>query len=384
MGDMGCWPPTDNCCGLSEKALVIPAANCLVDWCHPLTSDSLPDKTDFRYRSIKWFAIQATLEDAEGDVLLLLDCCAAGTAATDNGHGVTELLGACAFNNTANGVGEFSFTDALCKELWAFRKIPSFTIGRLYNNLLRRIQLSPSHLTIQKAPVHVVLTQDHQFPRSIQLSAIPQRLENAEDSKTLLQSEPTSSQPNIEQTSSRLQPPMINPLQTISRGSSFSKVEEVEADSSSHERSDSSRTSMSLDANTYPRILLSVQLPGNVRPDQLSEDLFLEWLRLIPTAAEWVKVEAGWTSFSTLIIVSVPMSIWKYIEVHPAIRLVGIIQSQNLLVPKQVEGRKVTATRRALRALLENGLQEKEEKDRLEMDKKWEKVGRGWRGSATA
>jgi hypothetical protein len=105
--------------------------------------------------------------------------------------------------------------------------------------------------------------------------------------------------------------------------------------------------------------MLSVQLPGNVRPDQLSEDLFLEWLRMIPAAAECIKVEAGWASLPTLIIVSVPMSIWKYIEEHPAIRLVGIIQSPNLLAPKQVELREVIAS---MSAPAENSPQEKKGK----------------------
>jgi len=111
--------------------------------------------------------------------------------------------------------------------------------------------------------------------------------------------------------------------------------------------------------------MLSVQLPGNVRPDQLSEDLFLEWLRMIPAVAECVKVEAGWISLSTLIIVSIPMSIWKYIEGHPAIRLVGIIQSPNLLSPKQVEQREVIAS---MNASVGNGLQERKEKGRKEME----------------
>jgi hypothetical protein len=105
--------------------------------------------------------------------------------------------------------------------------------------------------------------------------------------------------------------------------------------------------------------MLSVQLPGNVRPDQLSEDLFLEWLRMIPAVAECIKVEAGWVSLSTLIIVSVPMSIWKYIEGHQAIRLVGIIQSPNLLAPKQVERREVIAS---INALAGNTPQEKKGK----------------------
>ncbi len=57
----------------------------------------------------------------------------------------------------------------------------------------------------------------------------------------------------------------------------------------------------------------------------------------MPVVAKSIKVEAGWASFSTLIIVSVPMLIWKYIEAHPAVRMVGITKSPNTLVPAAEE-----------------------------------------------
>ncbi|KAL3428499.1 hypothetical protein PVAG01_02008 [Phlyctema vagabunda] len=270
---------------------------------------------DPRHQSVKWYAIQATLEDAESDVLLLLDCCAAGTASTDHGNGVTELIGACAFNVNANGVGEFSFTTALSKELRAFSKIPSFTVGRLYNNLLRRTQMTLSHMTLQKAPVHVVLTQDHKLPRSIQLSPLPPRFHGPESGLIMAQAE-------------------VETRSSTSENSPSSKSSDNDPFSLRSSRTSMSSLSLEPPAKLYPRIALSVQLPDNVRPDQLSEDLFRDWLRMIPVIAENVKVEAGWASFSSLVIVSVPMLIWRYIEEHPAVRMVGIIRSPNVISPK--------------------------------------------------
>ncbi|RDW58140.1 hypothetical protein BP6252_13551 [Coleophoma cylindrospora] len=270
-----------------------------------------------RYQQVKWHAIQATLEDAESDVLLLLDCCAAGTASTDDGHGVTELIGACAFNVVANGVGDYSFTTALSKELRAFRKIPSFTVGRLYNNLLRRVQMSLSHMTIQKAPIHVVLTQDDKLPRSIQLSPLQRRLEGPVSTMLVLRS------------GSRSEPGADRYLHSNS-----SSASDEDADPFSQQSGSSSITSLSSESKLYPRIVLSVQLPGNTRPDQLNEELFKDWLRMIPVIADNVTVEAGWGSFSTLLIVSVPMLIWRYISGHPAVKMVGIIRSPNLLKSK--------------------------------------------------
>jgi hypothetical protein len=66
---------------------------------------------------VKWGAIQGFIEESPNDALILLDCCASGTANTSKGSGVTEIITACAWNQTANGVGEYSLTNALVVEL---------------------------------------------------------------------------------------------------------------------------------------------------------------------------------------------------------------------------------------------------------------------------
>jgi hypothetical protein len=91
--------------------------------------------------TVKWSGIQNVLEEAESDVLLLLDCCHSGTANTNEGRGVTELISAGAFNTKANGVGPYSFTNALILELEALASKRRFSTAELYNNIFCRIQL---------------------------------------------------------------------------------------------------------------------------------------------------------------------------------------------------------------------------------------------------
>lgn len=55
--------------------------------------------------SLIWAGIQNALEQAKSDALILIDSCDSGTANTDEGSGVTELVAAGGFNVTANGVG---------------------------------------------------------------------------------------------------------------------------------------------------------------------------------------------------------------------------------------------------------------------------------------
>jgi hypothetical protein len=71
---------------------------------------------------VKRGAIQSFLEEAPNHALILLDCCASGTANTSEGTGVTELISACAWNQVANGVGSYSLTNALIIELQLLAK----------------------------------------------------------------------------------------------------------------------------------------------------------------------------------------------------------------------------------------------------------------------
>lgn len=128
---------------------------------------------------MKWGGIQTILEEAPNDVLILLDCCASGTANASEGNGVNELISACAFNETANGVGPYSFTSALVTELRLLSNRPSLSVGELYKKIFFRTQCwMPEELYADgtererhPAPIHLVLTQGRPIPRSIQLPA---------------------------------------------------------------------------------------------------------------------------------------------------------------------------------------------------------------------
>ena len=71
---------------------------------------------------LRWSDIQPKLGNARGDVLLLLDCCYSAQAARERSHGRVvpanvELLAACPMGMQTDGVGPYSFTSKLLKEL---------------------------------------------------------------------------------------------------------------------------------------------------------------------------------------------------------------------------------------------------------------------------
>ncbi|TGO12049.1 hypothetical protein BTUL_0095g00070 [Botrytis tulipae] len=226
---------------------------------------SRSDSRDPSFSMVKWGGIQNSLEEAQSDVLLLLDCCSSGTANTREGYGTTELIATCGFNDVANGVGRHSFTYALITELRPLSAYPKFTAAVL-----------------------------------IQLSVNPR--------------------PKLESMS------FGSPSQSLGSPSPASFESNERTDSGQDSGSSPISSLHSADEN-FPRILLSVRLEEDLAPE-LSADLFAEWLRMMPVIANSVTVEAGFGSFSTLILVSMPTPIWVFLGKDPAFNLVGIIKKQ--------------------------------------------------------
>lgn len=279
---------------------------------HLVNSRSKP--SDPSYRTVKWNGIQHALEEAESDVLLLLDCCSSGTANTDVGHGVTELIAAAGFNGTANPVGANSFTEALITELTLMRNLPAFTVGALYSKILCRLQSrlpSPGEPP-QRPPLHVVLTQNHQLPRSIRLS--PQRARSQNMSHISL------AQDTIQG------PPSPNIVNMSSSNSSLSTK-----DSPRQYPSTPPESSASPDLESCAKIIISIKLKETFTPLDFPVDLFGDWLQMMPVLAEQVRIEAGFTSFSTVVIMSMPICVWCYLQDDPAISVVGLTRSSNFL-----------------------------------------------------
>jgi hypothetical protein len=137
------------------------------------TSTSCQNKKNEKCSTVTWTGIQKALEQAQSDVLILLDCCSSGIGGAGEGNGVTELMSACAFDMAANGVGHYSFTKALTIELRLLSRKRSFPVVELYTHVYCRAQ---SHMSQgidnerYPAPIHLILTRDDHFPRSIQLS----------------------------------------------------------------------------------------------------------------------------------------------------------------------------------------------------------------------
>jgi hypothetical protein len=69
--------------------------------------------------------------------------------------------------------------------------------------------------------------------------------------------------------------------------------------------------------------------------------LFADWIRMMPLLAEHIKVEAGFGSFSTLLILSLTVPLWCYLQDHPAISMTGMIRTSNLVTQLSISPRQL-------------------------------------------
>jgi hypothetical protein len=99
-------------------------------------ADPHHSKADPSYAFLEWSAIQTLFENANFDVLLLLDCCAAASAAPGIGAAVTETIAAYGFESIAPQPGQYSFTNTLIEVLEDWIDSPPFSAAQLHNKVL--------------------------------------------------------------------------------------------------------------------------------------------------------------------------------------------------------------------------------------------------------
>lgn len=304
-----------------------------------------------------------------------MDCCSSGIGHGGEGNGVTELMSACAFDIQANGVGHYSFTKALTTELRLLSRKGSFPVVELYTRVYCRAQHHMAQgLPNERypAPIHLVLTRDDLFPRSIQLS-IQNRLptqnspqptglsdESPEPAGTLSYNRPFSHEADDLAAShpSSNSKDLSSPAEVSIPTSSDSKAPQADGvsgvpklpksieDGTSRPVSSQTTTSnLSTSLETYsrdspwpadaPRLLFAVRLADDIQAEDLSPEYFANWLRIIPAVAKDIRVEGGFKCDSTLVLVTLPLLIWPYLTHNPAIVCLGPVKSSNLLLPSK-------------------------------------------------
>ncbi|KAL8904437.1 MAG: hypothetical protein Q9207_003266 [Kuettlingeria erythrocarpa] len=266
----------------------------------PASSNQKPEAA-----TAQWSSVQTMLEEADSDVLILLDCCAAASSAGGSGRGVTELIAACGFESNAPGVGEHSFTRSLIEELKYYGQRPGFISSAfLHNKVLARAMRSwnPRYESEgaqerRRTPIHIHLA-DQSEQWCIELMPLP------------------------------ILPSSVPHQTPSSTGSSAPSAENVDEP----EPSDSSQSSLTEawpnPAFDLPKVLVSIALEEE---QILRTGDWIEWLKSIPALADSVRIESVYKSNSTLLLLSLPVAIWDMLPKDPAISFISFVKSCNLL-----------------------------------------------------
>ncbi|PVH75191.1 hypothetical protein DL98DRAFT_602178 [Cadophora sp. DSE1049] len=285
-----------------------------------------------RPESVKFssFGVQQVLEEATSDVLLLYDCCYASHPAVNSaGQGVTEVIAACGFETQAPAVGPHSFTNALIQELeesfigapFYAAELHSKILGSLKNWKPKLLRDPNGNVWIDEkgrpkyechkrtTPVHCLLTTERPN-RSIMLAPL---------------------RPN---SSSRDEAQTRGPIENIQMNTSAANTYPKELQRPPQ----------------FPEVLISVRLEEDYLADdddsenEKRQQPWREWFRNIPDAANKVTIHGAYRSYSTLLLLSMPVPLWNILPAHAAYSFIGFVNSGNLAPQNHQVPERVTVT----------------------------------------
>ncbi|KAF8856020.1 hypothetical protein BDZ45DRAFT_804520 [Acephala macrosclerotiorum] len=292
--------------GHARKA---PDASTAPLWC---ASRSRPEPT------IASAGIQSMFEEAEADVLILYDCCHSAACLTNGSRTprhVVEVIAACGYETVAAQVDKHSFTKALLEILALKAKGGPFSVGDLHARVLSKLKCwAPDLLTDAKGkfletheghlvyehqprrtPVYSIVCETEPR-RSILLCPLPKRDCSSSSS--------TNQGPNTPSSS-----PDPAALPTSDNNESSGKRKRDVADD-----------------GPCPQILLAIRLERN----ELDIPRWVEWIRNLPAAGKDIRIEGLYESFSSLVLLRMPVAVWSLLPQNPSYSFVGFITSENL------------------------------------------------------
>ncbi|KAM5363185.1 hypothetical protein ACJZ2D_012150 [Fusarium nematophilum] len=266
-------------------------------------------KRDKAYATVEWSAIQTLFEMAKCDVLLLLDCCAGASAAplTERPTNIKETIAACGFETWTPRPGPQSFTYTLIEVMKEWASQLPFSAAMLHSEILTRLKHAAPHRSCRgllvesrKTPAYIVSTPD---PHTASIT-LGRMFEEESHSLSSSQAVPGSIPGNLS--------------------------EKVQSDPqvSSEDRIQALLTMDDKGQRTAPHVLLTVALEEDQVLDAAS---CARWLKQFPLLAKYVSVEGVYRSYSTLLLLSVPVVLWDLLPDHLATQFVGYVRSRNLV-----------------------------------------------------
>lgn len=249
---------------------------------------------------LRWNGVRCLFEDAQADMLLLLDTCGSRDEPSTNGKCTKEVIAAYSPEQSSKSLGSRSFTATLTDSLVRLSTTARpFTVQQLYQDVLawRHEEASraqpvangtPKTITDRpRLPVHVNLTSAKD--RSLPLAPLhPKSASNDERRQ------------NGEEDGPKLKP----------EGPSGGLGANVD---------------LTFDE---ARVLVCTTFVGDASPDMGS---FKQWLHNTPSLASKIAVEGIFIGPPTMLLISMPQLIWSVVEHDKVCCFLGYINSHNMV-----------------------------------------------------
>lgn len=245
-----------------------------------------------------WSDLQGVLERAHSDVVFILDCCFAATAARCAAS--KEGLWACNSEATTTGVNDNSFTRNLIQEL-NLLATSRFNIAMLHARLMKRYRKPGPHMLLTE-PWYTYLG-DVAIPSVELVPQSPIQMSSASNA-TL----PAEAQNQTSNESSAVAPLTIDQSMTETLVLLAVRLKDTER---------------------IPKLSSWQDWCHNLAPNDIDSIHALGRLQ----KRDLVRLEAHFLSNSALILVSMPIFIWDRLPSNPSYTFIGFIKSTNLLFP---------------------------------------------------
>lgn len=253
---------------------------------------------------MKWDGVRCLFEDAQSDILLLLDSCAVRDPPMAGSHGLKQAIAAYSPDQLERKPGSQSFTASLVESLHKLSSGRPFSAERLYEEVLSLRQQengkppqspaangtgkSPSPAQ-DRTPVFFTLTPGQ--CQNLSLTPLSPR------TGTHLQSPPQTTETDGQN------PKLSREDQLISPGT----VVDLTFDE--------------------PRVLVCTTFVGEASPDMV---FFNQWLSNTPSAASNITVEGMFLGPPTMLLISMPLAIWNVVQHDKVCCYLGSINSHNM------------------------------------------------------
>ncbi|KAF5021862.1 hypothetical protein F66182_6089 [Fusarium sp. NRRL 66182] len=245
---------------------------------------------------LKWDGVRCLFEDAQSDILLLLDTCAVPDPPMAGSHGVKQAIAACTSDRSPDS-SERSFTSNLVEALQKLGGGRPFTTQRLHEEVLSLKQQQ-------------------------QLIQTPRQTNGSTSNSPSSPQHPAF----IPLTPGKGQNLALAPISLRTRPGSQNGVD-TEGQGNREEQLIDPESVVDLRFEEH-RVLVCTTFVGDASPDM---SFFSQWLHNTPPLGDKIAVEGMFLGPPTMLLISMPHSIWNVVQHDKVCCFLGYISSHNMI-----------------------------------------------------